>query len=229
MRAVKQRWTPSSWWARPETLARWRISAAFATPPSSRGWCWSTPRCAWASSQTCVDALYKYACSLLVHHLITSSHVVVVPCGVRKQHTMLAGDQATSFARENGLPLLNLTTSASASLTQTWIDGHCQPNFRKDVTPDPSTSCGPYVRSEERARARIGETRFDKKSAARGLGRRAHDTIAVFAKDASGSFAGATSTNGAAHKIPGRVGDAPIAVRLTLMRVLCCVHLVRSE
>jgi len=38
-----------------------------------------------------------------------------------------------------------------------------------------------------------------------------HDTIALLAISASGSMAAGTSTNGARFKIPGRVGDSPIA------------------
>lgn len=38
-----------------------------------------------------------------------------------------------------------------------------------------------------------------------------HDTIGMVVRDAGGFLACGTSTNGASHKIPGRVGDAPIA------------------
>ena len=37
-----------------------------------------------------------------------------------------------------------------------------------------------------------------------------HDTIGMVAIDKNGSIACGTSTNGAAYKIPGRVGDSPI-------------------
>ena len=37
-----------------------------------------------------------------------------------------------------------------------------------------------------------------------------HDTIGMVALDVNGRMATGTSTNGARHKIPGRVGDAPI-------------------
>ncbi len=38
-----------------------------------------------------------------------------------------------------------------------------------------------------------------------------HDTIAMIARDRHGHFAAAASTNGAAHKVAGRVGDASVA------------------
>jgi len=37
-----------------------------------------------------------------------------------------------------------------------------------------------------------------------------HDTIGMVAIDVNGSIACGTTTNGAAHKIPGRVGDSPV-------------------
>src|SRR5207253_10384688 len=37
-----------------------------------------------------------------------------------------------------------------------------------------------------------------------------HDTVTVLVRDRVGSLAGACSTSGLAHKLPGRVGDSPI-------------------
>lgn len=37
-----------------------------------------------------------------------------------------------------------------------------------------------------------------------------HDTIGMLAIDSRGRIAAGTSTNGANHKIPGRIGDSPI-------------------
>ena len=38
-----------------------------------------------------------------------------------------------------------------------------------------------------------------------------HDTIGVVAIDSNGHIAAGASTNGAKNKIPGRIGDSPIA------------------
>jgi N4-(beta-N-acetylglucosaminyl)-L-asparaginase len=72
---------------------------------------------------------------------------------------------------------------------------HCQPNFRRDVVPDPDTSCGPYrpaapgSRSAAAARACSQHVRRDN-----------HDTIAMIAIDAAGNIAAGASSNGASHK-----------------------------
>ncbi len=68
----------------------------------------------------------------------------------------------------------------------------------QDVTPDPSSNCGPYTP--------VGRRTVKPKFGGSGN----HDTIGMVAIDASGKMAAGTSTNGAGHKIPGRVGDSPI-------------------
>jgi len=63
----------------------------------------------------------------------------------RTEHTLLVGDQAARFAIEMGLALANLTTPESAAVHAQWRAGNCQPNFRRNVAPDPEKFCGPYV------------------------------------------------------------------------------------
>lgn len=85
----------------------------------------------------------------------------------------------------------------------------CQPNFRQNVTPDPAESCGPYAPASTTGSSGRGQAA----QAAEGPGwplRGGHDTIAMLAVDASGSVAAGCSTNGAIHKVPGRVGDGSI-------------------
>jgi len=74
------------------------------------------------------------AAALVMHH----SH-----------HTLLVGEQASQFAVEMGLERSSLATSASLALHATWVEGGCQPNFRKNVRPDAKSSCGPYKRGEQ--------------------------------------------------------------------------------
>jgi isoaspartyl peptidase/L-asparaginase-like protein (Ntn-hydrolase superfamily) len=42
------------------------------------------------------------------------------------------------------------------------------------------------------------------------LGLSDHDTVTVLARDPSGALAGACSTSGLSHKLPGRAGDSPL-------------------
>lgn len=115
------------------------------------------------------------------------------------QHTLLVGEKATQFALQMNFTEEPLDTQHSKQIWQAWKDNDCQPNFWTNVSPDASGSCGPYSpggRASERAD--FG-----------GSGN--HDTIGMIAIDAHGGIAAGTSTNGASHKIPGRVGDSPIA------------------
>lgn len=118
------------------------------------------------------------------------------------RHTLLAGDLATAFALQNGFVEGDLATPASAAACAAWRAADCQPNYRRHVTPDPAGSCGPYAPLLAK-----GKGEEQPASAPR---QASHDTIAMVAIDAAGAMAAATSTNGAAHKVPGRVGDGPI-------------------
>jgi len=119
----------------------------------------------------------------------------------RTRHSLLVGDQATDFAVRMGFPLEDLRTPESISEWRKWKTEKCQPNFWKDVSPDPARGCGPYQpkRAED---ARSSSSAASSSSAS--------DTIGVVVVDASGHVVAGTSTNGASHKIPGRVGDSPI-------------------
>lgn len=121
------------------------------------------------------------------------------------EHSLLAGDLATEFAVQNGFVEEDLSSPESLEKCEKWRKGNCQPNFRRDVTPDPRTSCGPYKpvldTSEMAPRQPELRPRSDRFS---------HDTISLLAIDTQGNIAAGTSTNGASHRVPGRVGDGPI-------------------
>ncbi|KAI0155230.1 asparaginase [Xylariaceae sp. FL1272] len=120
-------------------------------------------------------------------------------------HTMIAGDFATDFAMSNGFAVENLTTTDSEASCEDWKAGGCQPNYRINVTPDPSTSCGPYsplpLNSSDQSYTSKLQT---------GTTPEGHDTISMIVIHSSGTMAAGTSTNGASRKVPGRVGDGPI-------------------
>ncbi|XP_069129820.1 N(4)-(Beta-N-acetylglucosaminyl)-L-asparaginase-like isoform X1 [Argopecten irradians] len=119
-------------------------------------------------------------------------------------HTLLVGELATKFAVEMGFKEENLSTARSDKIYKDWKNSHCQPNFRKNVTPDPTQNCGPYTPLH------TGFTRGDYSRKRYNVDRRNHDTIGMVAIDSNGYVAAGTTTNGLNHKVPGRVGDSPI-------------------
>lgn len=113
-------------------------------------------------------------------------------------HTLLVGELATDFAIKMGFPEENLSTEFSQKMHNDWKGEKCQPNFWRNVRPDPTTSCGPYgptslptSNSGSGARPNSNIDRFN------------HDTISMVAIDSEGRIASGTSSNGARHKIPG--------------------------
>lgn len=137
-------------------------------------------------------------------------------------HTLLAGDLATRFAVDfGGLVEENLTTSESAATCGEWRAAGCQPNYRAgNLVPDAEQQCGPYfpagagdstavetmIRSPKEPEVEL-KSRGAMYTASAG---RSHDTISMIVLHADGTMAAGTSTNGATHKVPGRVGDGPI-------------------
>ncbi|XP_001361573.3 putative N(4)-(beta-N-acetylglucosaminyl)-L-asparaginase GA14866 [Drosophila pseudoobscura] len=122
------------------------------------------------------------------------------------KHSMLVGDLASQFAQAMGFRSESLATPESKAMWMEWTAANCQPNFWRNVHPDPSISCGPYKPKatpltrwkEDRARTEYS------------IGHLNHDTIGMIAIDAANNIHAGTSSNGARHKIPGRVGDSPI-------------------
>ncbi|RNA22220.1 N(4)-(beta-N-acetylglucosaminyl)-L [Brachionus plicatilis] len=117
------------------------------------------------------------------------------------KHTFLVGDAATQFAVEMGFKEQSLSHIDSVDRYLKWLNNSCQPNFRLWVSPDPSLNCGPYQPVQP-------ATNSDKTNA--NINQQSHDTIGMIAINSDGDMAVGTSTNGAAHKIAGRVGDSPL-------------------
>ncbi|MED6267120.1 hypothetical protein AMECASPLE_009096 [Ameca splendens] len=113
----------------------------------------------------------------------------------RTEHTMLVGESASVFAENMGFVAEDLTTNKSLNVFSQWLKGNCQPNYRKNVSPDPSKSCGPYGPEAMHSRCN-GERHVNIHS---------HDTIGMIAIDKNGHVAAGTSTNGLSHKVPGCV------------------------
>merc|ERR1712062_103904 len=124
------------------------------------------------------------------------------------EHSMLAGDQATQFAIEMGFKEESLTTTESKHVWSEWRAKECQPNYWVDVSPNPSSNCGPYHPLHPND---IFFYNYGSKGHFNRGGQHNHDTIGMVAIDYHGHMVAGTSTNGLKHKIPGRVGDSPIA------------------
>ena len=114
------------------------------------------------------------------------------------QSTLLVGSLATDFAQKMGFKIESLVTDDSNTAFDEWQNSSCQPNYWKNVSPDPKKNCGPYIPLED---VSGGKTVKDRGN---------HDTIGMIAMDKNGHLAVGTSTNGLNHKIPGRVGDSPV-------------------
>nr|BAX00386.1 aspartylglucosaminidase [Aurelia sp. SETO] len=118
-------------------------------------------------------------------------------------HTLLVGEGATQFAINMGFKEEDLHSKESIEMFEDWKKKSCQPNYWKNVSPDPKTSCGPYKP--------LRKSELKEEPARNPVDSNNHDTIGMVAIDSNGSIAVGTSTNGMKHKIPGRVGDSPIA------------------
>lgn len=130
------------------------------------------------------------------------------------EHTLLVGEQASVFAISMGLPgPVNLSSEESVRRWVKWKENGCQPNFRKNVLH--TNSCGPYHPKEK---GDFGKTSCSTVNVMEittafvpQINIHNHDTIAMAVIDKMGHIAVGTSTNGATFKVPGRVGDGPIA------------------
>ncbi|XP_071787684.1 N(4)-(Beta-N-acetylglucosaminyl)-L-asparaginase-like [Asterias amurensis] len=119
------------------------------------------------------------------------------------KHTLLVGELATQFAKEMGFKEETLSTNTSIEDWKQWKAKECQPNFRQNVVPDSDSSCGPYVPATGKSLKQ--QPRYNME-----VNQGNHDTIGMIVIDKAGNVAGGTTTNGANHKVPGRVGDSPI-------------------
>lgn len=141
-------------------------------------------------------------------------------------HTLMAGTAARDFAIMMGFQNASLETPHSTGLYDAWVKASCQPNYFRNVAAQ-NTSCPPYKPLpppppppgpapahgladaegawDEHLRARA-DSRVNPDIDARGN----HDTIGMVVLDAAGNIASGTTTNGANHKVAGRIGDSPI-------------------
>lgn len=107
----------------------------------------------------------------------------------RTDHCLLVGEGALDFARMHGFPEEDLLTDAARRVWVEWRETmSAQDDFLPPHRPE-ATGIGALVREI----------------------RRHYGTIHCSAIDLSGTVSGVTTTSGLAFKIPGRIGDSPIA------------------
>ncbi|XP_043289091.1 N(4)-(Beta-N-acetylglucosaminyl)-L-asparaginase [Venturia canescens] len=121
------------------------------------------------------------------------------------KHSLLVASGATKFAEGFGFKKESLQTNESLQMWTDWKTNNCQPNFWKNVNPDPTKSCGPYLPAKKYGKSENTLDNYPHSN------ENNHDTIGIIAIDRKGNVAAGTSTNGAKNKIKGRVGDSPIA------------------
>jgi len=99
----------------------------------------------------------------------------------RTPHTMLVGEGATRFARDQGFKQQSLLTPEAEKAWRDWLK---------------TADYRPEANSENRIKRTPG-------------GALDHDTIGLLMRDPTGRMAGACTTSGMAFKMRGRVGDSP--------------------
>ncbi|OWZ16761.1 N(4)-(Beta-N-acetylglucosaminyl)-L-asparaginase [Phytophthora megakarya] len=134
-------------------------------------------------------------------------------------HSVLAGDGALAFAKMMGFEETPLDTPHSREIYQNWVYHNCQPNYFRNVVGQ-NSSCPPYqpipsqreVYTELQGQSLLRSTPSKQNNAEIEslISKENHDTIGMVALAENGHMAAGTSSNGATHKIAGRVGDAAI-------------------
>jgi isoaspartyl peptidase/L-asparaginase-like protein (Ntn-hydrolase superfamily) len=120
-------------------------------------------------------------------------------------HTLLVGQGAEDFAEMLGMiPQESATTNDTVAQYKSWVDSDCQPNYYRNLAGD-DDRCGPYQPTLRNDGEKLSYEEH-RQWAEEGN----HDTIGMVALNDDGTMACGTTTNGANHKIAGRVGDSPI-------------------
>jgi N4-(beta-N-acetylglucosaminyl)-L-asparaginase len=136
-------------------------------------------------------------------------------------HSLMVGEGADAFAEAMGVGAatkeeVEKERARDEALVAAWEEQSCQPNFYKNVAPDPRCHCGPFSPLEGLHGGEYSSGEEVKKSCSSSERSNestttvASDTIAMAAMDSNGKIATACSTNGAIHKIHGRVGDGAV-------------------
>lgn len=160
-----------------------------------------------------IGARREWRPSLPPNPLWTQSGIPHPPLAQHTEHTMLAGEGATKFAKMMGLQEEDLGTDDSHKDYRAWTESSCQPNYYRDFI-GAGSSCPPYdtptslEQQEKEAFPQVGRSEDPARLL---ISENNHDTIGIIVVDELGDLACGTTTNGAANKIAGRIGDSPVA------------------
>ncbi|KAL4154843.1 hypothetical protein PRNP1_006957 [Phytophthora ramorum] len=134
-------------------------------------------------------------------------------------HSILAGDGALAFAKMMGFEETPLDTAHSREIYTNWRNNECQPNYFRNVEGQ-NTSCPPYkplsshhevfMGVQGQSLLRATTSRQNNVGVESLISKDNHDTIGMVVLGENGHMAAGTSSNGATHKIAGRVGDAAV-------------------
>lgn len=133
-------------------------------------------------------------------------------------HTLLVGEGAEAFAHMMGAEAQSTVTNQSVQVYEDWVSNSCQPNFYANL-PGSEDSCPPYTPAPI-SQSLLSESNHLHVDATVWASRDNHDTIGMVAVDTAGNMSCGTTTNGANHKVRGRVGDSPIAGTCSYMFLL---------
>ncbi|MCP4836103.1 MAG: hypothetical protein GY895_15215 [Phycisphaera sp.] len=127
----------------------------------------------------------------------------------RTEHRLLCGEDADHFADRHGIPSAELLSSEASEAWRSWSNGSGGSSVDQSgdaalralrpVDPGLGTSAGGRL-------FRPGDD-----STREGAAPGGHDTIGILARGIDGTMGAACSTSGLPFKVPGRVGDSPIA------------------
>ncbi|VDM60977.1 unnamed protein product [Angiostrongylus costaricensis] len=102
----------------------------------------------------------------------------------------------------------NLSTTFSHNMFLEWRNNSCQPNFWRNVVPDPTKTCGPYhPKNHSHSSSNSYVTSIDSNGWVHRY-RFHHDTIGMVVVDSAGSICAGTSSNGARFKLNSPIPGA---------------------
>lgn len=129
----------------------------------------------------------------------------------RTEHRLLCGEDADDFAARHGLAEADLLADDARAAWESWNQRRLNGDDGVVDQSRDATLLG--LRPIDPGPGGVGSGRLFRPAAddREGAAPFGHDTIGVLARDADGLLGAACSTSGLPFKVPGRVGDSPIA------------------